>query len=135
MQIDARLPAYAVEQLVRVGRLAERGGRECREVGHTELTCLGVCFLDDVVKLLLPLRADGVILADLVQQRRVPALVCRRHGSRAGLGVHDKQVHGVGPDVQNAQPHERTLRVDTLRHLGSPHGPAGRPRSDLASVI
>jgi len=78
----------------------------------------------DVEEKKLRVQSDGVILADLVEQWGVPSLIGSGHRTGAGLGIDDKQVHGVGPDVQNAQPHERTLRVDTLRHLSSLHGAA-----------
>src|SRR3954447_13771615 len=124
MQVDARLAAYAVQQLVGVGCLAKRRGRKGGEVRDAELARVAVSFHDDVMKRLLPFSADSVVVADLVQQRGVPSLVSGRHRPGARLRVDDKQVHRVGPDVQNAQPHKRTLRVDTLRHLSSLYGAA-----------
>ena len=49
------------------------------QVGDAQLAGFGVRLLDYVVQLLLALAAHGVVWADLMQQRRVPALVGGRH--------------------------------------------------------
>ncbi len=53
--------------------------------------------------------ADEAVRSEALGQAQVDLVGERRERMGAGVRVHDEQVDGVGPDVDDAQPHPSTL--------------------------
>ena len=106
---DARLLPDPLDDRVAVRRLAHRGRGEGEEL-------LDALVLGDLEALAEELDephrqvvADEPVRSEVLGQAQVDLVGERRQGVGAGVRVHDEQVDGVGPDVDDAQPHPSTL--------------------------
>jgi hypothetical protein len=108
--MDAGALADAVEDLEAVRCVPDGGGHQGQQLLAALLLGLLAGLLHGLEQGLLTRLRQLSVVPDLLGEPQQPSVVVHRRGVRARMGVHHEQVHGVGTDVQDSEPHGPSLQ-------------------------
>ena len=97
------------EQLVAVVRVPHRRGRERQQLLHSLVLRDAQRLVHEVAQLHRAFPGQPVRGVKVVAEPQLSLVRERGNGPRALVCVNDKQMDGVGPDVQDPQAHTKTL--------------------------
>jgi hypothetical protein len=106
---DPRLLTEDREDLLAVGRLADRGGRHADELLAAELVRRLAALLDGLLQLLDALVADRAVVVEVAHETDGRALLLLRGWTSVPHRVEHGEVDGVGSDVENSKAHPHTV--------------------------